>query len=48
MIKVILTIALLAVVLLGSGAVYVLLTSKTPQTQAVVKDIPYESLTSKN
>ena len=48
MLKITLLVAIVAVVLLGAGAAYVLLTTKAPQPQAVVKDIAYESLNSKN
>ena len=48
MVKISLLVAIVAVILLGSGAAYTLLTTKAPQPQAVVKDIPYESLNAKN
>lgn len=48
MVKIALISVLVAVVLFGSGAIYVLATSKAPQPEMVVKDIPYESLSSKN
>ncbi len=48
MIKIILSVTVVAAILIGTGAAYVLFTTKTPEPQAVVKEIPYESIVSKN